>query len=363
MNLSDLRDELATRADDLGPTTDLRAGVADGVRRTKRRRAVATGSAATLAVAALAVGVLTSVGRPAPPAPATPPATSAAPVTGTDGMPFRTVPDAPGDVVKDGLRLRARVADDALVAGTVGDRGQTRISASWTPTSTHVALTGTCVLPGAPADVAERYQVRVRVEGMTGYFGSGCTGTPAGRDLTADWTPGDPGAGWSELTPGRPATLVVEVVEVVGGTRGAAVTLPDVQLAGAVYEVGEETSVRDVAGTTVVALPDVLEHEGYRYRIASVTSSALASGPLPRVAAPSGPALVTWGSSGDGLAAATADSSLRLTGLPGSDGGRSLGSWGTDPVPAGSTGTLALAAEGQRPDHGTAFLAVYTLIP
>ena len=40
MNLTDLRDELTTHADDLGTATDLRAGVAAKVTRTKRRRAV-----------------------------------------------------------------------------------------------------------------------------------------------------------------------------------------------------------------------------------------------------------------------------------------------------------------------------------
>ncbi|GAA5016627.1 hypothetical protein GCM10023258_02320 [Terrabacter aeriphilus] len=363
MNLSDLRDELSTRADDLGPTTDLRAGVAHGVRRTKRRRAVATGSAATLAVAALAVGVLTSVGRPTPPAPATTPSTSAAPIIGSDGMPFRSVPDAPGDVVKDGLRLRARVADDTLVAGAISDRGQAARDLAWTPTTARVSLGADCWIPSRSPEAAMRAVVELKVAGEYLLAASCGSQAPDGPDLPAGGgLPGEPGQGWDVLTVGKPTSATVRVVD---RDTHELVTDPDVQVVGSVYEVGPETSVRDVAGTPVVALPDVVEHEGYRYRIASVTSAALASGPLPRVAAPSGPALVTWGSSGDGLvgATATANSSLRLTGLQGSDQGRGLGSWGTTPVPAGSTGTLALAAEGSRPDHGTSFLALYTLIP
>ncbi|MBW8729621.1 MAG: hypothetical protein JF622_01160, partial [Terrabacter sp.] len=89
MNLTDLRDELTTHADDLGGARDFTAGVADRVRTTKRRRAVVAGSVATLAVAALAVGVVTSLGRPAPAVPAGSPS-NAAPMLGTDGMPFRS---------------------------------------------------------------------------------------------------------------------------------------------------------------------------------------------------------------------------------------------------------------------------------
>ena len=116
MNLTDLRDELTTHADDLGTATDLRAGVAAKVTQTKRRRAVAVGAGATLAVAALAVGVVTRSAGPPRPVPAGTPS-STAPMIGADGMPYRAVPDAPGDVVKDGLRYRSRVGDDTLAVG------------------------------------------------------------------------------------------------------------------------------------------------------------------------------------------------------------------------------------------------------
>jgi len=221
MNVTDLRDELTAHADGLGTAPDLAAGVAGRVRTTKRRRAVAAGSVATLAVVALAVGVVTSLGRPAPSVPAGSPS-SAAPMVGADGMPFRAVPDAPGDVVKDGLHYRARVADDRLAAGFVGDRGQGQFTLAWEPTTTHVSVGAECYLPGLTADEASVYMVTVSLGGTTGFFGSSCTGgRPQQRDLPAGGAvPGEPGQGWTELTVGRAASVRVQLVDAVEQQHG-----------------------------------------------------------------------------------------------------------------------------------------------
>lgn len=363
MNLTDLRDELTTHADDLGSAPDFRAGVADRVRRTKRRRAAAAGAGAALAVAALAVGTLTSLGRPAPSVPAGSPS-SAVPMVGADGMPYRTVPDAPGDITKDGLRLRARVADDLLEGGAIGDRGQSRIAVDWVPSSTSVSLVGACYLDGAGAGRASEIELRVRIEGMQGYFGSTCLGRPTERDLpTRVFTPGEPGRGWAELTVRRPATLIVEVVD---RTTGKPLDGSDVQVAGAVYtDLGHHTPIRDASGKVVAVIPNTIEHQGYTY-----TQVRMSSAPLPRwqdltVGVDPGAAMVLWGSAGEGLTGTDApdESGMRLARYPGGSVTRGYGWWGTDVLPADSTVRVTASTQGARAAHGSGFIAVYAPSP
>lgn len=365
MNLTDLRDELTTHADDLGPATDLRPGVASRVRRTRRRRAAATGTAATLAVAALAVGVLTSVGRPSQTTPATTPSgtSTTAPMIGADGMPFRTVPDAPGDIVKDGLRYRARVADDTLAVGAIGDRGQGQFTLRWTPTTTHVSVGAECYLPGLTQAEAAAYMVTVTLQGTPGYFGSSCSaGRPTTRDLPAGGSvPGDPGRGWSGLVVGRDAAVRIRIVD---AKTNAPASVDGAQLTGAVYELGPEQAIKDDAGRTVAALPETIEHQGYRYRITSSTTVPLTAWQDLTQGAPASPAMVTWGSAGENLVTKPGDpepAGLRISGLPGGAEGRDYGSWGTSPIPEGSTPRFTVSATGARPDHGSGFVAVYRL--
>ncbi|WP_147067367.1 hypothetical protein, partial [Terrabacter aerolatus] len=368
MNLTDLRDELAAHADDVGPAPDLRAGVAQRVRTTRLRRAAAGGSLATLTVAALTVGVLTSTGLPTRTvpgrtAPADTPSVAMAPMVGSDGMPYRTVPDSPGDVVKDGLRYRGRVADDRLVAGVIGDPGRSTLTFTWTPSTTRASLAAACWIPGADAATAEHTMVMLSVQGRL-VMGSGCgTARPEGRDLpTGGAIPGGPGGGWDAITVGRPVTATLRLVD---RDTKAAVTDPSVRLTGAVYEQGLQQPIEDAAGTTVAELPTVVEHQGYRYRLAGVATGPLASGPLPElgvetspyaaVAVPVGPFLLAWGSAGTdlpGTGRSGDGAQLRLEGLRDAEA-RGYDSWGVVPVPAGSirvsadsTRSLRLVADG-----------------
>ncbi|MGO4597365.1 hypothetical protein [Terrabacter sp. 2RAF25] len=365
MNLTDLREELTAHADDLGTAPDFRAGVAARVMQTKRRRATTAGAGAALAVVALAVGVMTSVGRPAPSVPAGTPS-SVAPMLGADGMPLRTVPDAPGDITRDGLRLRANVAGDHLGVGVIGSVGGSLITADWTPTTTHVSLTGECYLPGADQALLQRAQLRIMLQGAEGYFGTGCRDSaPTDRDLpVGGWEPGEPGQGWPELTLGRREEVVMRVVD---GKTGRQLDLPGVRIVGAVYEQGDRRAIRDGAGTTRAALPEAVEHQGYRYRLTAVSSGPLATGGLPQLDLPTtGPVLVNWGSAGDGLTGTSAPdgtTELRLEGLRDGAQGRGYGASGVVPVPAGAARSLRLVAQGARPDHGVGFIAVYTLTP
>jgi len=225
------------------------------------------------------------------------------------------------------------------------------------------ALTGAeCYLPGLTQDEASAYLVTVGLEGRTGFLGSRCTGgRPTERDLPAGGAvPGEPGQGWTELTVGRSARLRVQLVD-ARTSKPAAVE--GAQLTGAVYEQGSQQAVVDGAGRTVASLPVVIEHQGYRYELVSMTSSPLSSWRDLTTGVPAGMALVTWGSVGDDLAgsSSTADAGMRLTGLPDGTEGHGYGSWGTSPVPVGSDHTVTVTAGGKRPGHGTGFLALYRL--
>ncbi|WP_374971103.1 hypothetical protein [Terrabacter sp. BE26] len=364
MNLTDLRNELTTHADDVGAAPDFRHEVATRVRRAKRRRAAAAG-AATLAVAAVAAGVVAGIGRPSPAGPAgsATASASAAPM-GSDGMPFRIVPDTPGDVVKKGLRYRSQVAGDTLAVGFIGDPGQGQFTLSWQPSTTHVSLSAECYLPGLTQDEAAAYLVTVGLDGSPGFFGSSCSGGgPTQRDLPAGGSvPGEPGRGWTELTVGKAASVRVRLVD--AKTRKPA-AVDGAQLAGAVYEQGLQHPVLDESGKTVAMLPDMIEHQGYTYSHKLGGNAPLNPWQDLTMGVPPGPAIAVWGSAGDRLAVESPGdgSGMRLTRTPGQSEERGYGSWGSDVLPADQTLRLSLSTTGARPTHGVGFLEIYTLEP
>lgn len=358
MNTTDLRDELTALAEPVTAPATIADGVASKITATRRRRTGLAAAGAGLAVAAIAVGVV-GVGAGPAPAPAGGPS-SAAPMIGSDGMPFRPVPDAPGDVVKDGLRYRAHVADDTLATGFIGDRGQGQFSLVWTPTTTQVSFGAECYLPGLTDAKARTYMVSVGLEGTRGVFGTQCSANrPTERDLPGGGIPGEPGQGWTELTVGQTARLRVQLVD-AKTMKPAAVN--GVQLTGAVYELGPQSLVSDASGQAVAAVPETVERQGYRYVLKSIASAPLKSWQDATQGLPVGPDLVTWGSAGKDLVGGPSlGSGLRATGLPGGTEERGYGVWGTTPVPADSTPRFTVSAQGPRPVHGTGFVAVYTL--
>lgn len=362
MNLSDLRDELDLRAHDLtADASAISAGVAGKVRATKQRR-VAAGGVAACAVAAM-VGLTMWSGMKPPSAPA--PAVTSKVTLGADGLPSRAVQDAPGDVVKDGLRYRAKVADDRLAVGFIGDKGQGQATLLWEPTTTHVSIAAECYLPGADTTEAQALVLRVGLAGTEGFFGGPCqAGLPQGRDLPASGViPGEPGQGWSELAVGSNASLRVQLVDAKSGKPTSA---EGVQITAAVYELGTRAMITDEAGKTVAALPYVIEHQGYAYRIREVVDRPLAHGALPEITTPEGqPFLVAWGSAGTDVASAGAGSDvgyLQLTGLDEESSLVQAGGWSTVTQRTRGLGSAAIRIEGPRPTQGTAFLVTYVPI-
>ncbi len=357
MNITDLRDELHTRADGLAADPEaIRAGVADRITATKRWRAAGAlgGLGAVVLVAGL---VLTNQpGRPATPVPA---ASSAGVTLGADGLPTRVVPSQPGDVVKGGLRYRAQVADDRLAAGGIGDEGQGQLTMLWEPQTTHVSFSGECYLPGVDPEVAKRITLRLSLVGSTGFFGSQCgSQLPADRDLPPGGVaPGEAGQGWSELTVGRSAGLRAQLVD----TRtGKPTSFDTARIAAAVYELGEQRSIEDDSGRVVGAIPQVVEHQGYRYLLETVVHRPLGSGSLPTLEAPvSGPYVVTFGTVGTGEPSAD-PGFLQLDGLASDTSLVQEGGLTTAPQAAGSGQTLALRlGEGTAPKVGYGVIATY----
>ena len=339
MNTTELRDELSARAASIDAPPTMSTGVAGKIRATKRRRAGA------VAGAACAVAVLTGVtvvngGRSTAPVV---PAGRATPsvMVASDGMPYRAVPPAPGDVVRDGLRYRAQVADDRLAVAAIGAVGQGKVTMTWTPTSTHVSLATECWLPGADTQSVPLETAFLLIDGKR-LVGSSCAPHPA--------SPGALPAGGA-FTVGKPVTVTVEAFD----RNGKPVTDPRVRVSGAVYVQGPQRNVTDEStGQAVAEVPEVTEYEGYRYRLTSLTTKPATGGP-PTAATPSQtPFLVTYGSAGLDPAGGTAGDVGRdyLVGLDTATGGNSGGIIETVPQPARAAGTLTLRHEGAKPKRG-----------
>ncbi|AXG14911.1 hypothetical protein [Intrasporangium calvum] len=356
MNLTDLRDELDQRTQDLSADIpSLTAGIAGKVRATKRRRAGGAAGGVVAALLVVGMAVANQPGRPVVPAPAaTTPSTS----VGADGMPSRVLPDRPGDVVKDGLRLRATVAEDTLAVGVIGDPGERVVRATWTPRTQRVAYVVECWLPpGQDPATAKETWVRASISGQEGYFGGTCRADlPTAGDLSASITPGEPGEGNPQIRLGTDTTLRVELVD----RDGRPLTNPGVRLAAGIYELGPQLPIEDDRGQVVGALPEVVEHQGYRYLLGPVVYRSLASGALPRVEAPAtGPYLVRFGTVGTGRPGAD-PGFFQLGGLGEATSLVQEGGLTTAPQPAGAGQALSLQlAEGTLPKDGYGVIAIY----
>lgn len=361
MNITELRDELGARAAGIEADPSLASVVAGKIRLAGRRRATAAvGAAGALAVLA-GIGAGNAGWPDAPALPAQSGVSTRS--TSADGMPARVLPDSPGDLVRDGLRYRASIAGDTRVAGVIGAEGQGSMRLTWTPATTRVRLLADCWLPGADPQTISAIELRMTRDGIERLSTKCNAQASAAGDLPeSSVTPGEPGEGWTDLRVGTPTSVTVELVD--RGT-GKPVSPKGARVVGAVYALGAQRSIVDPATRkTVVALPEVLEHHGHRYRLSGdVATAPAASGKDLTVRTPQNvPFLVTWGSAGTGVA--TDGSSLgtdHLTGLATPTTRNSSGGWSTIPQPARGPGMATVRHEGDRPTQGVTLLAVYTL--
>jgi hypothetical protein len=283
---------------------------------------------------------------------------------GADGMPSRLLPDKPGDVVKDGLRYRATVAGDTLVAGAIGSAGASTLTLPFRVTSNRVSLGVDCWAPGrAEADV-RRLEVRATVSGTKGSIGMTCqTREPEGRDLQAGgWLPGAPSEpGWDELEVGSDATMTVQLVD---SLTGQPAQVDGVHLAGAIYNLGSRVYVNEGSGSDGVTLPERIEHQGHTYVLdGEVRRLAMPASHRLTASTPAGtPFLVAYGTGGS--TDSTTDpgtSGVTLTGLDASSSEVGLGGWTTVGSPARDSGKVTLEHVGAPASIGFDFIAIYTL--
>lgn len=364
MNLRELQDELRSRADVVAAPPTITGAVARRIRARQRARAAAAGAACVVVLGAGAV-VAQQLGRPATPTPAGPTVSSAVtpapvPTTGPDGMPTRPVPAQPGDVVRDGLRYRAKVGGDTLAVAAIGAPGEGALTLSWTPTQISVALSTACWGPVSGTGLPPEAEVWILLHGKK-IFGSSCSSSaptpgalPAGGGV-----PGEPGQGWSELTAGTPTTLTVQAYDL---KTKKPITDGSVRVAGAIYDLGPQTQIINPATQSpVAAVPNWIEHEGYDYILSGTVVAAAANGRALSSETPGGvPFLVTSGSVGsDGEPRGT----TYLTGLDEESSRMEGGGWITTPQPARAPGKVTLQREGARPAGYVDFIAIYVPAP
>lgn len=353
MNTTELRDELSARVASLDAPPSMSTAVAGKIRATKRRRAAAVAGAAC-AVAVLTGVTIVNSGRSTAPVI---PAGRATPtvMVAADGMPYRAVPPSPDDVVRDGLRYRAQVADDRLAVAAIGTVGQGTVMMTWTPTSTQVSLAADCWVPSADPLSDTGPMAWVVVNGQR-LFGLGCSASPAAAGVRqASLDPDVTGAGWDRIAVGRPATITVEVLD----RNLKAVTDPGVRVAGAVYTKGPQRRVTDPStGKVIQQVPEVREYQGYRYRLDTLAVDAASAAPLRRQTPAGTPFIVFFGTAGTPTGTT---GSTRVDGL--ADGTVNAGDGGqtTANQPARPAGTVTLSHEGPRPKLGVQLLAIYTL--
>lgn len=232
MKLTDLREELAARADSTDDTADLLPGVRAKIARTKRRRtAGAAGAIGCLAIiAAVASGII--------------PTTTPQPAD-----------DRPRDHQKGDIILPALEGADRLEKGWIGDVGHNTLNFNWVPEGSDTRFATVCA-----AGMSSGHFLTVKVNNYI--VGSApCFSDPDDDQPT-------PGIGvransvlWLAAPAGKPARVSVQLTD----ERGRAVTRADAQIALGIYR----TAAAPPEGPPVQAPPtsaaDYVK-DGIRYR-------------------------------------------------------------------------------------------------
>ncbi|GAA3555699.1 hypothetical protein [Kribbella ginsengisoli] len=237
MKLTDLRDELNTRAETTDETPDLLAGVHAKITRTKRRRRTgALGAVAGVAlIAALATGLIPGI-------------------TSTTPQPAET--PTPRDYSKDGITLPAFEGADRLEKGWIGRPGESKLDFIWTPEAAQdTRFEGIC-----QSSASSTQYVTISVNDYVVGTNTCDTGynpdmPDAGIGLQAD------SALWLAAPAGKPARVVVQLTD----QKGRVVNNKITQLALGIYR----TAAVPTEGAPVQAPPtsdDDYTKDGVRYR-------------------------------------------------------------------------------------------------
>ncbi|MGW6198661.1 hypothetical protein ACWF0M_21110 [Kribbella sp. NPDC055110] len=191
MNLQDLRDELTARAASADQHSgDLLPGVQHKIHRTKQRRAFA--ALGVVAVIAAVAASLVPTLRPTPPA-----------------------DNPPEDYTRDGLTVPGTVGSDKLLKAWIGDRGQSSLSFSWTPTTDSIAFHSNCETTGSGM-----YAVRYRINGWIVGVG-GCDTGPDAWTIESPATARPDDALWLSAPVGKAVQVTAEVFDMDTKRPGA----------------------------------------------------------------------------------------------------------------------------------------------
>ena len=344
MKLTELRDELATRAGESEQHAydDLLPGVRRKVRSTKRNR-IAGAAAGAAVVAIVAAGIVPGMTDSSQPDPAT--SSTPGPQTGPDGMPSREpVWDRARDLNKNGITLRHRIAGETLLAGTIGDKGQAEIRTTFVPRSAEVGLRYFC-----SSKARKNTRFEILIGGEVAVHGGDCSKSPMTDPLhesrSTDRT----------LLPGSDVGKPVEVVmRLIDSTTGQPVDDTSILLAAGIYDPGPQRTV----GT--VKIPELYQHQGFEYRLAGFERGRLAPGAKVGITTPADtPFLVAYGGYGGGAVAVD----LVCGNNQGTTDWNGLGSgaygWAMCPARPGGRTEVRWSGQGT-PAQGEMFVAIYT---
>ncbi|MEU8225551.1 hypothetical protein [Kribbella sp. NPDC048915] len=234
MNLQDLRDELATRADSVDQhAPDLLPGVRQKIRRTRQRRTfTALGIVAVLAgVVAGLMPALTSTTQPAD--------------------------KPPADYTRDDVTVPGVVGNDRLLKAWIGDRGQDKISFTWTPTTTALTFHGECQTTGSGM-----YAIRYTINGW--YVGPGsCDAGPSSWTMGTTASVGPDHPLWLDAPLGKPVQVTAEIVDLDTQRPGG----ESPRIALGIYSSGPTSATTDGAPLRVVPPgSDDYQKDGVTYR-------------------------------------------------------------------------------------------------
>jgi hypothetical protein len=231
MNLTDLRDELNSRAADADDNTGkVLDGVHRKIRRTKQRR-VATALASTAALVAVALGIVVPTLTSSTPEPSDPP---------------------PADYTKDGVTIQGVVNGDRLDKAWIGKPGEDRLEFTWVPSSKQIALRPFC-----RSTTSSAKNIQATINGVA-VLEMGCE--DALDDQPATFSPDH--SLWLDVPLGRPAKVTVTIFDTMTRKVGDSTS----QLALGIYTSSGQTDPTTAPSREAPEGPDDYVKNGIRYR-------------------------------------------------------------------------------------------------
>ena len=258
--------------------------------------------------------------------------------TTPDGPPTQAPPTSADDYLKDGIRYRARIGGDTLLAAKVADRGTSSFDFDFTAPGGPVSLSDFCTATSAGSE--PQYTVSIRFNGEVVSKGS-CSGDSTDAGTGTSFIPG--------ATP-PPAGQRVKVTVRLEDMNGRAVSRPHDWVGVGIYAKGKIRTIDDTF------LDELKEYAGHNYRLADVKLADARTATILELATPADkPFLVAYGTtalSGD-------QPTVRLTGLSQGSSANAGGGIGMVGEAARPAGTAKVNLSTGRYTSGHLIIALY----